>query len=41
MYNLDFNANPSRVMSFVFKTKIIILFLIGSKRVNLQHALTS
>jgi hypothetical protein len=41
MYNLDFDDNPSRAMSFVFKSKIVILFLTGSKRVNLRHASTS
>jgi hypothetical protein len=40
MYNLDFDANPSCAMSFIFKTKIVILFLTGSKRVNSRRAST-
>jgi len=40
-YNLDFDANRSRVMSFVFKSKIVILFLTRSKRINSRHASTS
>jgi hypothetical protein len=35
MYNLDFDANPLCAMSFIFKMKIVILFLIGLKCVNL------
>jgi hypothetical protein len=40
MYNLDFVANRSRAMSFVFKSKIVILYLTGSKRVNSRCAST-
>ena len=40
MYNLDFDENPSRAMSFVFKSKIVILYLTGSKHVNSQRAST-
>jgi hypothetical protein len=40
IYNLDFDADRSRVMSFIFRSKIVILFLTGSKRVNLRHAST-
>ena len=40
MYNLDFDENPSRAMSFVFKSKIVILYLTGSKRVNSRRAST-
>ncbi len=41
MYNLDLNANPSCAMSFVFKSKNVILFLTRSKCVNSWHASTS
>jgi hypothetical protein len=41
MYNLDFNENPSHAMSFIFKSKIIILFLTGSKCINSRHTSTS
>jgi hypothetical protein len=37
MYNRDFDDNPSRAMSLVFKSKIVILFLTGSKRVNMRQ----
>src|SRR6266851_3053758 len=41
MYNLDLDANPSRAMSFVFKSKNVILFLTGSKHINSRHTSTS
>jgi len=41
MYNLDVDADRSRVMPFVFKSKIVILFLTGSKRVNSRYASTA
>jgi len=40
MYNLDFNENPLHALSLVFQSKIVILFLTRSKRIDTLQSST-